>query len=212
MSIREKDCYILTSLKIRSASHTHICQATKYHLSLILMASRALYNFNWPLRWRSARDYFTILARCRPATPRVSILKPPEKLEAVNPSPGCLSQAVKPRVSDNWPLIGQYLPLIGRCPVTSPWPARVTEIMCRHIGGSQCLKASDYYHPTSADTAPLATIIATNICKVRGLKSAWRSAHPLWQATQRSNWNVERGYGVWSCLEVGFLIPPFLPL
>ena len=123
MSIREKDCYILTSLKIRSASHTHICQATKYHLSLILMASRALYNFNWPLRWRSARDYFTILARCRPATPRVSILKPPEKLEAVNPSPGCLSQAVKPRVSDNWPLIGQYLPLIGRCPVTSPWPA-----------------------------------------------------------------------------------------
>ena len=87
------------------------------------MASRALYNFNWPLRWWSARDYFTILARCRPAAPRVSILKPPEKLEAVNPSPGCLSQAVKPRVSDNWPLIGQYLPLIGRCPVTSPWPA-----------------------------------------------------------------------------------------
>ncbi len=61
-------------------------------------------------------------------------------------------------------------------------------------------------------SAPLATIMATNICKVRGLKSAWWCAHPSWWWTQRSNWNVEKGFEVWSCLEVGFLIPTFLPL
>merc|ERR1719410_3087446 len=57
------------------------------------------------------------------------------------------------------------------------------------------------------DTALRATITALIICKVRGLKSAWRSAHPSWRASQRSDWNVERGFGVWRCLEVGFLIP-----
>ena len=67
-------------------------------------------------------------------------------------------------------------------------------------------------HGGLVTTAVWATIIAANICKVRGLKSAWRGAHPSWRATQRSNLNVEIGYGVWSCLEVGFLIPPFLPL
>ena len=36
------------------------------------------------------------------------------------------------------------------------------------------------------------------------------SIDPSWSVPQRSNWNVERGYGVWRCLEVGFPIPPFL--
>ena len=38
-----------------------------------------------------------------------------------------------------------------------------------------------------SNTAVWATIIAANICKVRGLKSAWWGAHPSWWATQRSN-------------------------
>ena len=100
----------------------------------------------------------------------------------------------------------------------STWPPedeRITEIMARVAIFIGVLSAPIPPRSISSLTVTIAlwpTIIAINICKVRGLKSAWRSAHPSWRASQRSDWNVERGFGVWRWLEVGFLIPPYLPL